>query len=363
MHPPVLELGGIRKVYDGVVAVDDISFSLARGEFLTLLGPSGSGKTTTLMIVAGLISPSAGAMWLDGKLLDPLPPYKRNIGLVFQNYALFPHMTVARNIAFPLEMRGVGRTEIGERVASVLALVGLPGYEDRYPDQLSGGQQQRIALARAIVFAPRLLLMDEPLGALDKKLREQMQLEIMRVHQELGISVVYVTHDQDEALVMSNRIAVFNRGRIEQLGPPEELYDRPVNRFVADFLGESNFFPGRVREVDAGYCVIESANAAVRARVRAEIAMGQRAVLAVRPERIRLAAPGYAESTSQNRLSGQVRNVIYLGRARKYVVQLADRMEVTVLEQAQETTVQAFTVGDEVLLVWPVEGSTVLPYE
>jgi putative spermidine/putrescine transport system ATP-binding protein len=363
MPAPVLELAAIRKVYDGTVAVDDISFALGHGEFLTLLGPSGSGKTTTLMMVAGLVTPSAGAMLLDGKPLGPLPPHKRNIGLVFQNYALFPHMTVGGNIAFPLEMRGLGRAEIRARIARVLALVGLTGYEERYPDQLSGGQQQRIALARAIVFEPRLLLMDEPLGALDKKLREQMQLEILRLHEELGISVVYVTHDQDEALVMSDRIAVFNHGRIEQLGSPEELYERPVSRFVADFLGESNFFPGVVMELADGFCALTAGNTRFRARSESRLAPGQRGMVAVRPERIRLAPRGTFEPTPENCLAGRVCNVVYLGRSRKYAVRLANAIEVAVLLPAQEHTQSSFVVGDEVLIYWHPKDASVLPGE
>ena len=216
-----LELRDLCKSYGDVHAVDHVSLTVAAGEFVTLLGPSGSGKTTTLGMIAGLAKPSSGGILLDGKRLDPLPPYKRDLGVVFQNYALFPHMTVARNVAFPLEMRRLPKSEIAGRVARVLEQVGLDRHGDRYPKQLSGGQQQRVALARAMVFEPRILLMDEPLGALDRKLREQMQVEIMRLHRETGVSVVYVTHDQDEALMMSDRIAVFNHGRIEQIGPPD----------------------------------------------------------------------------------------------------------------------------------------------
>jgi putative spermidine/putrescine transport system ATP-binding protein len=247
---PTLELRGVRKIFGDTTAVADLDLALCRGEFLTFLGPSGSGKTTTLAMVAGLEKPTAGTITLDGLPLDPLPAYRRNIGVVFQNYALFPHMTVAGNVAFPLEMRGVGRQEIATRVNETLTLVGLPGFGARYPAQLSGGQQQRVALARAIVFRPPLLLMDEPLGALDKRLREQMQIEIMRLHREFGLSVLYVTHDQDEALVMSDRIAVFNAGRIEQVGTAQELYERPQTPFVAGFLGGSNFFRGKVRAIE-----------------------------------------------------------------------------------------------------------------
>ena len=244
MASAVLELAGVRKRYDSLVAVDDLDLALEAGEFLTLLGPSGSGKTTTLMMVAGLQQPDAGSITLNGVSVASLPPYRRDVGMVFQNYALFPHMTVRRNVAFPLEMRGTPAAEIARLVDEALALVKLPDHGERLPKQLSGGQQQRVALARAMVYRPALLLMDEPLGALDRKLREQLQLEIKRVHRERRISVLYVTHDQEEALTMSDRIAVFNKGRIEQIGTPEELYDRPATRFVASFIGDTNLVEG-----------------------------------------------------------------------------------------------------------------------
>ena len=238
-----VSLTGLEKRYDGVGAVRGISLEVQSGEFLTLLGPSGSGKTTTLMMIAGFETPSAGDIAVDGRSVIAIPPNKRNLGMVFQNYALFPHLSVADNIGFPLKQRGVDRTARARMVAEALEVVRLPGYGGRSPRQLSGGQQQRVALARAIVFRPRLLLMDEPLGALDKQLREGLQMELRRLHAELGITFIYVTHDQDEALTMSDRIAVVNEGRIAQLGTPEDLYDRPSDRFVASFIGESNFLP------------------------------------------------------------------------------------------------------------------------
>ena len=248
MTRSVLELAGVRKRYDSLVAVDDLDLTLDTGEFLTLLGPSGSGKTTTLMMVAGLQQPDAGSIRLNGVSVASLPPYRRDVGMVFQNYALFPHMTVRRNVAFPLEMRGTPTAEIARLVDEALALVKLPDHGERLPKQLSGGQQQRVALARAMVYRPALLLMDEPLGALDRKLREQLQLEIKRVHRERGISVLYVTHDQEEALTMSDRIAVFNKGRIEQIGTPGEVYDNPATAFVHGFIGESIVLPVNVSD-------------------------------------------------------------------------------------------------------------------
>ena len=233
-----VSLAGLEKRYDRVNAVAGVSLDIRSGEFLTLLGPSGSGKTTTLMMIAGFETPTAGDIAIDGKSVVGMPPYRRNIGMVFQNYALFPHLTVAENIGFPLKQRGVAKAERAKLVGEALELVHLPGYGERYPRQLSGGQQQRVALARAIVFQPRLLLMDEPLGALDKQLRENLQLEMRRLHADLGITFIYVTHDQEEALTMSDRIAVMNEGLVAQVGSPEDLYDRPCNRFVANFIGE-----------------------------------------------------------------------------------------------------------------------------
>ena len=348
----VLELAGVRKHYGSVAAVDDLDLGLRTGEFLTLLGPSGSGKTTTLMMVAGLQQPDAGSITLNGVSVARLPPYRRDIGMVFQSYALFPHMTVRRNIAFPLEMRGLAKAEIGRLVDEALALVKLPDHGDRLPRQLSGGQQQRVALARAMVYRPALLLMDEPLGALDKKLREQLQLEIKRVHRERGISVLYVTHDQEEALTMSDRIAVFNRGRIEQIGTPEELYDRPATRFVASFIGDTNFLSGRVVAVAGGVCAIETAAGRVEASLRRPVAVGAPVTVAVRPERVVLGpSPG-----GGNGLVGTVSDIIFLGTARKYVVRLADGTESVVLRQVSDP---AFDVRDAtVALSWHSDHAT-----
>jgi putative spermidine/putrescine transport system ATP-binding protein len=332
MEEAVLELSGVRKRYDAVLAVDDLDLRLRTGEFLTLLGPSGSGKTTTLMMVAGLQQPDAGTIALNGASVAGLPPYRRDIGMVFQNYALFPHMTVRRNVAFPLEMRGLGRTEIARLVDEALQLVKLPDHGDRLPRQLSGGQQQRVALARAMVYRPALLLMDEPLGALDRKLREQLQLEIKRVHRERGISVLYVTHDQEEALTMSDRIAVFNRGRIEQIGTPEELYDTPATRFVAGFIGDTNLLSGRALAVSDGICEVETAAGRIKASVRQQIAAGGPVVVAVRPERLVLASL----QEGGTGLSGSITDVIFLGTARKYVVRLVDGTECVVLRQVSD---------------------------
>ncbi|MBL8324298.1 MAG: ABC transporter ATP-binding protein [Rubrivivax sp.] len=245
---PLIEFAGVSKVYPGAgePAVDRLDLAIAEGEFISLLGPSGSGKTTTLMMLAGFEPVSAGTIRLRGQPIEALPPHRRNLGVVFQSYSLFPHMSVAGNVAFPLQMRRVGAGEIDLKVKQALARVRLETFASRRPSQLSGGQQQRVALARALVFEPSVVLMDEPLAALDKKLREEMQLEIRRLHRELGVTMVYVTHDQVEAMSLSDRVAVFNRGRIEQLGAPAELYDRPVGAFVAGFVGDNNAVSGRV---------------------------------------------------------------------------------------------------------------------
>ena len=242
-----LRLRNVVKSYDGKTnAVDDVSINVARGEFVTFLGPSGSGKTTTLLMIAGFEDPSGGTIELDGRNLTLSRPYRRNIGMVFQNYALFPHMTAQENVTFPLRMRHFPKGEIAQRAEKMLALVGLSAFAQRYPRELSGGQQQRVALARGLVFNPDVVLLDEPLGALDKNLREQMQVEIKRIHRELGITTIYVTHDQTEAMTMSDRIAVFSNGRLAQVDTPLDVYQRPSNRFVAEFVGDSNFFAGTV---------------------------------------------------------------------------------------------------------------------
>jgi putative spermidine/putrescine transport system ATP-binding protein len=359
MSPLVLELADVTKHYGGITAVEGVSLHLSNGEFLSLLGPSGSGKTTTLHMIAGLVQPTSGEILLSGRPIGPLPPYKRDIGMVFQNYALFPHMTVAGNIAFPLEMRGMARADIGPRVNSVLKLVDLPGFEGRYPPQLSGGQQQRVALARAIVFEPKLLLMDEPLGALDKKLREQMQLEIKHLHKRLGISIIYVTHDQDEALVMSDRIGVFNRGRLEQIGPVEELYERPTTRFVAEFIGETNAIFGQVGAPEAGYSVIETADGPLRARAQAALAVGSRATLSIRPERIRLESHE-AQIHGVNRLTGRIAEMIYMGRGRKYLVETASGATLTVAQQAAGAGTATRSSGDLVAALFAPEDAVII---
>src|ERR1700761_8292555 len=259
----IVSFRGVRKTYDGeTLVVKSLDLDIYQGEFLTLLGPSGSGKTTCLMMLAGFEFPTGGEIWLDGTLLNTVPPHKRNIGMVFQNYALFPHLTVEQNVAYPLTVRKLSAQERAERTHNALKMVRMESFAKRYPAQLSGGQQQRIALARALVFEPKLLLMDEPLGALDKQLREHMQFEIKHLHERLGITIVYVTHDQSEALAMSDRIAVFNDGRIQQLASPSDLYEKPTNSFVAQFIGENNRLRGVTRAIRDGHADVELAGGA-----------------------------------------------------------------------------------------------------
>jgi putative spermidine/putrescine transport system ATP-binding protein len=355
-HGASITLKGLTKRYGGVTAVDAINLEARPGEFLTLLGPSGSGKTTTLNMIAGFIDVTAGELLIDDKPVHSLPPHKRNIGMVFQHYALFPHMSVVENVTYPLRQRKVPRSERQNLVHEALKTVGLADLGHRMPQQLSGGQQQRVALARAMVYSPRVLLMDEPLGALDKKLRDSLQLEIKRIHAELGTTFVYVTHDQDEALVLSDRIAVFNDGRIEQVGTAEDLYERPSTVFVAQFLGESSLFHG-VATGETDGCAVQSLGSTLRAH-RGEVASGEPATLVVRPERIRLLPIDQAQPAG-NSVRGRVRQEIYLGSARKLAIELADGSQVLVRESAGD--VSASRPGDEVWLTFRAEDAAVLP--
>ncbi len=359
--PPALALSGLRKRFGDFTAVDGIDLEVPRGEFLTLLGPSGSGKTTTLRMIAGFMTPDEGSIQIAGDEMTRVPAHRRDVGMVFQNYALFPHMTAAQNIGFPLQMRNVPRAEQKQRIAEALDLVKLATFGDRYPRQLSGGQQQRIALARAIVFRPRLLLMDEPLGALDKKLREALQLEILRISRQLGATVVYVTHDQEEALVMSDRIAIFDKGRIQQLGTGEDLYERPTSVFVADFVGESNMLRGRL-ERDGGGTWLQ--RGAWRWRVDPTVADapglrdGEPAALVVRPEHLRVVALD-GPRDGANSVEASVTEVLYLGPTRKIELALPDGVPAVVREPAGAAG--DWRPGDQVRLEWAVSRAVVVP--
>src|SRR5450830_1476194 len=309
----LVKFAGVEKTYDGkTLVVRDLNLDIRGGEFLSLLGPSGSGKTTTLMMLAGFESPTAGEIFLNGTPITRTPPHKRNFGMVFQNYALFPHMTIADNVAYPLTVRKFGKAEREAKVLRALGMVQMDNLSARYPGQLSGGQQQRVALARALVFDPQLVLMDEPLGALDKQLREHMQLELKALHKRLGVTFVYVTHDQSEALTMSDRVAVFDQGVIQQLAPVEDLYEFPENQFVASFIGDNNRFKASVEAVDGERCTIRLPDGATLAGLNVHRAQtGQSVVACVRPERIRLQPLSMPDGG--NLIKASVAGLIYFG--------------------------------------------------
>ncbi|SEM48291.1 ABC transporter ATP-binding protein [Bradyrhizobium sp. OK095] len=350
-----IEIAGVSKVYDGGVrAVDAVAMDIRQGEFFSLLGPSGCGKTTTLRMIAGFEMPSSGAIRVDGADITHVPAHKRDMGMVFQNYALFPHRTVAENVAFGLRMRGLDKATIAAKVKAALAMVELSGLEDRRPAQLSGGQQQRVALARAIVIAPRVLLCDEPLGALDKKLRQQMQFELKQLQKKLGLTLVFVTHDQEEALAMSDRIAVMNGGRVEQVGTPTEIYNQPTTRFVADFIGDTNIFRGeRVGpSLDVGKSLI-------LALPPAETEGTGVLSVALRPEKIRLSPRTDATITAGSSTHGIVENTNFLGGAVLYRITLEGGHRVLV-QQPNAGTSRLFVPGDGVTLDWTPADLVVL---
>jgi len=354
---PFVRFVGVQKTYDGEqLVVKDLHLDIYRGEFVTMLGPSGSGKTTCLMMLAGFETPTFGDVLLGTQRLNTVPPHKRGIGMVFQNYALFPHMTVAENLAFPLEVRGISKADAEAKVKRALQMVQMDGFQNRRPAQLSGGQQQRVAVARALVFEPDLVLMDEPLGALDKNLREQMQYEIKHIHEELGVTMVYVTHDQAEALTMSDRIAVFNDGKIQQLATPEVLYEQPENAFVAAFIGENNRFVGTVREVADEKCAVEVKGAIVHALPVRVGAKGTRTTLSLRPERVFIDP---AEGTFPNVFDAEVQELIYLGdhiRARVTVLQ----NEEFIIKVPNSYNHQVIHKGDRIKVGWALEDCRAL---
>ena len=350
---PEIRLRQVTKSFGNVTAVDDVSLDIRPGEFFSLLGPSGCGKTTTLRMIGGFEEPSAGRIELRGRDVTRDPPDKRPVNMVFQNYALFPHLDVGGNIAFGLRRRKVPEPEIGRRIAQALELVHLPGYERRRPNQLSGGQQQRIALARALVNRPNVLLLDEPLGALDLKLRQRLQLELKRIQTEVGITFVYVTHDQEEALTMSDRIAVMSAGRVEQLGTPEELYDRPATRFVADFIGRTNLLKGTVRALDTNRATVELASGEKTETTADGLARGQSIELSVRPEVVHLAPSG----SGAHSLRGHVEQAAYLGATFSYVVRTAGGIELTAHAPKSDGRLE---VGSDVDISWRPEDALVL---
>ena len=340
----------VQKSYDGeTLVVKDLNLDIARGEFLTMLGPSGSGKTTTLMMLAGFEPATHGEIFLNDRPINDVPPHKRGIGMVFQNYALFPHMSVAENLGFPLKVRKFSEEEISQKVGRALEMVELPDFGDRRPGQLSGGQQQRVAVARALVFDPDLILMDEPLGALDKQLREQMQYEIKHIHENLGVTVIYVTHDQAEALTMADRIAVFNDGVIQQLSSPDELYEKPANSFVAQFIGENNRLNGTVLNIEGNTCTVElDGGGTVNAEKVNVGGIGARATLSIRPERIEIAPK---KGSMSNSLPAKIEELIYLGDHIRVRMSVAKTDEF-VVKVRNATSRRTLKVGEKMNVGW-----------
>jgi putative spermidine/putrescine transport system ATP-binding protein len=355
---PIVEFRNVYKTYDGeTLVIRNLDFEVQRGEFLTLLGPSGSGKTTTLMMLAGFETPTQGDILLEKRTITNVPPYERGIGMVFQNYALFPHMTVRENVAFPLEARRLARADIEAKVAHALDMVQLQGFEHRRPAQLSGGQQQRVSLARALVFDPALVLMDEPLGALDKQLREHMQIEIKHLHSQVGVTVVYVTHDQAEALTMSDRIVVFNDGEAQQIASPETLYEAPGNAFVAQFIGENNQFSGVITGVENGTCrvALESGPEILATPVNVSRS-GERTTLSIRPERVEIDPP---EGSLANVFPARVEELIYLGDSVRVRLTVCDNPDF-VVKIANVFGHKTLSPGDMTRVGWRAEDCRAL---
>ena len=339
----------VDKSYDGkVLVVKDLNLDIAEGEFITMLGPSGSGKTTCLMMLAGFETPTNGEIYLDGNPISNIPPHKRGIGMVFQNYALFPHMTVYENLAFPLKVRKFSKDETDKKVEKALSMVSLSGFGSRMPGQLSGGQQQRVAVARALVFDPAVVLMDEPLGALDKNLRESMQYEIKHIHESIGVTVVYVTHDQSEALTMSNRIAVFNDGKVQQLSSPDKLYEEPVNSFVAEFIGENNTFHGEVADISGKKCKIKlnSGDEILANPIRVE-SKGEKSIVSLRPERA-IIDP---DDKMDNKFTGKIEEVIYHGDHTRVRLNLLDNHEF-ILKVPNSSARMDIKLGNQIKIGW-----------
>jgi spermidine/putrescine transport system ATP-binding protein len=393
---PAVELQNITKVFPGgVIAVDDMNLEIPQGQFFTMLGPSGCGKTTTLRMIAGFEMPTSGEIFIEGKEMSKVQPNRRPVNTVFQNYALFPHLTVEQNVAFGLRLKRVPAAETQRRVQEALEMVQLPGMEKRKPSQLSGGQQQRVALARALVNEPAVLLLDEPLGALDLKLRKAVQLELKQLQSKLGITFIYVTHDQEEALTMSNRIAVMSNGLVQQMGAPREIYEYPVNRFVADFIGETNFVDGTVQEVGEFVQLNVNGLRMCGAAGNISVTPGQKVTLAVRPEKMNLYPPGkmdvletemgmdaaefarvtgghlpktemdmrqYLEQETDNVvLPGKVAEAIYIGTDIRYLVELNDHTSLVArVQNFGERYDTTFDAGDDVLVHWPAENARVL---
>jgi spermidine/putrescine transport system ATP-binding protein len=351
----MVELEHVTKEFDDTTVVDDLNLDIKAGEFLTLLGPSGCGKTTTLRMIAGFEKPTSGKILLNGNQVDDMEPYKREVNTVFQSYSLFPHMNVYDNVAFGLKMKKVGKEEIQKRVTKALKLVQLEEYGNRKPKQLSGGQQQRIAIARAIVNNPKVLLLDEPLGALDLKLRKQMQLELKHLQQTLNITFIYVTHDQEEALTMSDRIVVMNKGKIEQIGLPRDIYENPRTRFVADFIGQTNILEGNVTAINGDTATMAFAEQTIDIPNTSDVTLGEEAYLSVRPEKMKVSSTPFEGGIN---LKGTFKEKIYVGSVTKIVVRLADGKELTIYESHDK--IEELTNTNDVYVSWNPKNAVIL---
>lgn len=358
----MLEIKNLRKTYGTVVAVNDVSLAINKAEFFCLLGPSGCGKTTILRLIAGFEKPTSGSILLDGRDISHIPPYKRDVNMVFQNYALFPHLSVFDNIAYGLRIKKRPSREIRDRVGSMLAMTALEGLEERMPSQLSGGQQQRVALARALVNQPSLLLLDEPLSALDHKIRQQMQVELSNLQRKVGITFLYITHNQEEALTMGDHIAVMKDGRILQLGGPEDIYEKPQNRFVADFIGSMNFLEGRFIGTNNGYSQVQLFDdSVIDVQRRVEIDRLRDILLAIRPESLRLSRN--APKEGENSVPGTILNEVYFGDVSKYIIEIRPEKRVQVLFQnylLKESKMDPFQEGEKVNIIWSKTSGQIL---
>lgn len=356
-----VELRDVTKRFGQFTAVENISLTINEGEFFSLLGPSGCGKTTNLRMIAGFELPTEGEIYLKNRPVGQLPPFKRDVNTVFQNYALFPHLTIEQNVAFGLEMKKVNTAEIAQRVKDALELVRLPNIGMRKPHQLSGGQRQRVALARALINRPEVLLLDEPLGALDLKLRKAMQLELKEIQRQLGITFVFVTHDQEEALVMSDRIGVMNAGQLLQVGPPKEIYEQPSNRFVADFIGDTNFLPCKVLAYADGIASVSVADQlTMRAASKTAVAAGEKATLAIRPEKIHLHRLDNGAISDETVFQGQITEAVFMGTDTIFKVELAKGATVDIRYQNVNITADEFGEGQTVAVSWQPQSARVL---
>jgi len=359
----IVRVEDVVKKFGEVMAVDNVSIEVFAGEFFSILGPSGCGKTTLLRSIAGLEEPDWGTIYLSGKPINSTPPYQRDVNMVFQNYALFPHMNVYENVAFGLKVKKIKKDEIKERVFKALELVGLSGMSNRAPKQLSGGQQQRIALARALVNEPSVLLLDEPLGALDLKLRKQMQLELKSLQKRLGITFIYVTHDQEEALTMSDRIAIMCEGKLNQVGTPSQVYEEPKTEFVANFIGISNLFPGDLKNGANSTLILTTSDGFEIKAVASDMNFPKTAIAMVRPEKIRITPykPGEGQEEQEvNLLRGKIEEIVYLGTVIQFIVNLNEKKLVRVLEKNYSKTLD-FAVNQEVFVSWDISSTVILP--